>query len=135
MAEPAGRGDPSHVPEELDRLADRLDRLSRALVLLEERPLEAVRFEVRRFSDALAEHCSRPASSSAASADPAGRRLLEEEHRRFLGSVEQLRVLLGVVSHDDHGGHRQALGQYGRLVVESLRRHRADEIRHGPGPR
>ncbi len=38
-------------------------------------------------------------------------------------ALEQLHWLLGIVERDDHGGNRQALGQYGLLVAESLRAH------------
>ncbi len=38
-------------------------------------------------------------------------------------AVIQLHWLLGIVERDNHGGNRQALGQYGLLVAESLRQH------------
>jgi len=42
-------------------------------------------------------------------------------------SIEQLWWFYRVVEGEDHGGHRQALGQYGRILAEALRRHRAEE--------
>lgn len=50
--------------------------------------------------------------------------LLREEHRRFLGSLEVLDWLTEIVRRDDHGGNRQALGQYGKILAEALGRHR-----------
>jgi hypothetical protein len=38
-----------------------------------------------------------------------------------------LRGLLRIVERDDHGGNRQALGQYGRILAEALKEHRALE--------
>ncbi len=52
---------------------------------------------------------------------------LAREHERFRTSVDQLVAILAVVEQDDHGGHRQALGQYGRIFTEALRLHRTDE--------
>ncbi len=53
--------------------------------------------------------------------------LLMEEHERFRQSLDQLAWLRGIIDREDHGGHRQALGQYWRLVLEALRRHLDDE--------
>jgi hypothetical protein len=58
---------------------------------------------------------------------PPDRSTLESDHERFLLSLEQLWWFYGIVAEDDHGGHRQALGQYGRLVAEALERHLAEE--------
>lgn len=53
--------------------------------------------------------------------------LLRREHRIFPGSLEQLRWFHLLVVRDDHGGNRQALGQYLRIFHEALARHVADE--------
>ncbi len=55
------------------------------------------------------------------------RRGLAADHERFRTSVQQLWWFYAIVEREDHGGNRQALGQYGRLVCEALRRHRAEE--------
>jgi hypothetical protein len=54
---------------------------------------------------------------------------LLEDHERFSSSFEQLDWLLGIVAGEPHGGNRQALGQYWRLVLEALERHLAEEER------
>lgn len=119
-------------PEELLRSTERFERFATELVRLEPFPLEEVRTTVERFAADLERHLeARPAGS--AGGRPVRPRRLEAEHERFRSSIEQLLVLLEVVAGDDHGGHRQALGQYGRLVAEALRRHLADEL--GPARR
>jgi hypothetical protein len=55
------------------------------------------------------------------------RLVLIEEHRRFPESIGQLRWFWGVVRNEDHGGHRQALGQYWAILLESVVRHLEDE--------
>jgi len=56
-----------------------------------------------------------------------GAKLVLHDHEWFVTSLEQFDWFLRVVEGDDHGGHRQALGQYGRVLAEALRRHRNDE--------
>lgn len=128
VAAPKGDG-----PEDrdLDTLIDWFERFSSGLVLLEPHPLDEVRQAIATFDAGVRDHvtaASRP-DPGPLSMDPR----LESEHRRFLGSLEQLWWFYRIVEGDDHGGHRQALGQYGRLVTEALRRHRADE-RGGEAP-
>jgi hypothetical protein len=61
--------------------------------------------------------------------------VVRREHAIFPRSVQQLRWFYGVVEREDHGGHRQALGQYWRLVLEALARHLGDERASlGPSP-
>jgi hypothetical protein len=56
-----------------------------------------------------------------------GRETLLDEHERFAYSLQALHELIEVVRTDGHGGNRQALGQYWRLVWEALRVHGEDE--------
>jgi hypothetical protein len=123
--------------EELDDLLDPFERLSSGLVLLEEVPLERLRASVARFAATILRHSERSLATDppgARTSDPGGAsHRLRTEHERFLTSADELLGLLAVVGRDDHGGHRQALGQYGRILVESLRRHRAEERAGGPG--
>ena len=130
---PAGATGGQDRPEgALDAELEAFDRFATALVRLEPFTLDEVRVEVRRFAAAVEHHlrASRPHQSrtgSSRSQRPAIGGRLDREHERFRTSVEELRLLLQVVERDDHGGHRQALGQYGRIFVEALRLHRGDE--------
>lgn len=127
-----GQGSPEPAAAELDAVLDGLDRFALSLVRVEPHALEEVRRFVDQFSALVERHlaeASRPEPRPRAAARPAPELLarIAAEHERFYASVEQLRGLLRVVEEDDHGGHRQALGQYARLLVEALRSHRADE--------
>jgi hypothetical protein len=131
------RGSSDREGAELDGVLEDFERFAVALVRLEPCSLEEVRRRVERFASAVETHLEarRDLPSGTGSAEglpthPLGRIALE--HERFRSSVEQLRGLLAVVEGDDHGGHRQALGQYGRIFTEALRSHRADE--RAPGP-
>ncbi len=113
----------------LDAEVDRFETFSAGLVRLEPHPFDELRTEVERFAALVTDHVE------AGRRSVAGRSRLAAEHERFRSSVEELLGLLAVVERDDHGGHRQALGQYGRLLTEALRIHRADErtaVRRGP---
>jgi hypothetical protein len=112
--------DPSRPPRPIDPLLEWADRFGGELVRLADYPIADLRGAVAALDRALRAH----AAEDAARGRPP---LLEEEHRRFLTSIDQLHWHLGIVERDDHGGHRQALGQYLRLVAEAGRRHRADE--------
>jgi hypothetical protein len=130
---PPPRGERA-TPEELDACVEEFDRLSGGLVLLAPAPLAEVRRRIERFECALRGHLSAPLSGP-----PEAVARLDGEHRRFRTSIDQLWWFYRIVEADDHGGHRQALGQYGRLVAEALRRHRAEErelasVRSAPGP-
>lgn len=117
----ASPGRPAHPPSDsIDTAVERFDHLCVGLVDLDPVPLEDLRRQVGGFVFALEGHLE-----SAGSDLPP---FLVREHERFATSVEQVRGLLRVVEDDDHGGHRQALGQYGRILAEALRRHRADEL-------
>lgn len=95
-----------------------LDAISARLVLIDRIPLAEVRSILAEFDGAVRDHLARAVRSSS---------VIDEEHERFRVSLEQLAWFLRVVESDDHGGNRQALGQYGRVVAEAMRRHLADE--------
>jgi hypothetical protein len=118
------------MPSGFDDAVAWFERISDGLVLLEEFPLDEVREAVGGFGRRVRAH-SEAAGSPGTRTDRDGR--IAADHRRFLTSVEQLDWLLRIVEQEDHGGHRQALGQYGRLLTESLRRHRREE-RAGSAP-
>jgi len=102
------------------------------LVLLEEIPLEQVRSAVRTTCGRVEEHLRSvegwerrlPSPDRAAELVT----ILRSDHRWFESSLQELSGLLAVVEGEDHGGHRQALGQYGRLLAAALVRHRRDEL-------
>lgn len=119
-------------PTELDPLVDWFDRFSTRLVLLDEIPLARVREAVAAMVAGITTHRagggpSEPSERARSSGLAALRRTLRADHEQLAASVRELGWLLGIVERDDHGGNRQALGQYGRLVCEALRRHRAEE--------
>jgi hypothetical protein len=121
-----------HAPEDFDALVDWLEDWSYRLVLLEGFPLADLRNAIRAVESGVRGHRQ--------SADPWLRRLLEDaaetsrvarvvlhDHEWFDSSLEQFWWFFRVVEGENHGGHRQALGQYGRVLAESFRRHRRDE--------
>lgn len=124
-------GDP---PKQLGEMVDWFESLSIGLVLLEPYPLDQLVRAVDAFHARMMDHVRgwEAAATRTPSEDGARtrlRRLVESDHVWFETSFEQLRWFLGVVQNEDHGGHRQALGQYGRLVAEAVRRHLSDERR------
>jgi len=124
-------------PNDFDELVEWFDRISKALVLLEEIPLPAVRRAVSAIADGVTSHCEsrRDPDLRRSQGGPDAARhshVLRADHDRFATSVQQLWWFYGVVEREDHGGNRQALGQYGRLLSEALRQHRVEE-RPGPG--
>jgi hypothetical protein len=124
--------DPHSPPAEFDAVVDWFERVCYNLVLLEEYPLLDVRQAVRTLERSVREHLAALDAALTRSASiPAelteARTLLRTDHAWFLVSLEQLEGLYHVVEGEDHGGHRQALGQYGRVLAEALRRHRSDE--------
>lgn len=113
-------------------MIDWFDRVSSNLVLLEECPLKDVGTAIGAFAgrvrDHIREYDGRLDAEKGRTPDKAdARSVLRSDHARFAVSLEQLDWFYAIVARDDHGGHRQALGQYGRVVTEALRRHRADE--------
>jgi hypothetical protein len=134
-SEPEGRGSRS-----LEEEVDHFDRFASGLVRLEPYSLEELRRTVGEFTTLVERHLDR-AERTSRPAIAMGRTelsrpgLLEGEHQRFRTSLAELRGLLGVVEREDHGGHRQALGQYGRILAEALRAHFRDEAPGGPSRR
>ncbi len=112
-------------------MIDWFERLSYELVLLEPFSLTEVRAALDAFEGEVRAHLdAAPADerSSAADREPAERAtILASDHAWFRTSLDQLEWFYAVVARDDHGGNRQALGQYGRVFAEALRRHRSDE--------
>ncbi len=134
------RNDVVSPPGDLDGLVEWFDRVCSGLVLLDALPLLDVRAAVTALASAVTDHCAHPGGPGRppARATVVWDRSLRElaaDHERFRTSVQQLWWFYGIVEREDHGGNRQALGQYGRLVCEALRRHRAEERRvGGTGP-
>lgn len=140
---PTGRGAVALAPPEvdirappgdLDGLIDWFDRVSLGLVLLEEYPRPDLVHAVDRLDAAVRDHLRR-ALGEGATSPPNGGELtglagvLASDHARFVVSLGQLGWFLQRVTEDEAGGHGQALGQYGRVLAEALRRHRDDERR------
>jgi hypothetical protein len=119
-------------PEEFDAQIDWFELVSYNLVLLEEYPREEVRRALETVTRSVETHLRSTlpeltAEESRSTRMDELRAVLTADHEWFRTSLEQLWWFFGVVDREDHGGHRQALGQYGRLFAESLRRHRRDE--------
>ncbi len=119
-------------PRDFDELIAWFDQLSSNLVLLEEYPREDLRFAVGAVDRAVRAHVRdfggrEPIRRSDVPAAAGARAALDSDHARFYVSLDQLAWSFGIVDREDHGGHRQALGQYGRVLTEALRRHRRDE--------
>ncbi len=115
-------------PSELDPLIAWLEAASDGLVLLEPYRLDELRAMVHQVAEVVACHTRdydrRLGTAPPSRGRPATWALLRADHAWFSVSLEQLAWFFGIVENEDHGGHRQALGQYGRLLAEALRRHR-----------
>jgi hypothetical protein len=127
------------VPFDFDAVVDWFERLSSAMVLLAEYPLPEVERAIREFESRVRAHIHESGARLDATNPPSGaatdaRALLRADHAWFRTSMEQLDWFYRIVANEDHGGHRQALGQYGRVFAEALRRHRADERLYLDGP-
>ena len=123
-------GDIRLPPTELDALVDWFEQIAYQLVLLAEFSLPDLRHAVEVFAQAVTRHGEQPPYGEIGrTGDDELARVLRADHGWFVTSAEQLRWFLRVVEGEDHGGHRQALGQYGRIFAEAVRRHRAQEIR------
>ena len=132
MSSPWPRVDVRAPPGAFDDLVDWLEGWSYRLVLLEGYDLDDLRGAVGAVESAVEGHreATEPWISPLLESDPETSRVsrvILHDHLWFRTSLEQFRWFLRVVEGEDHGGHRQALGQYGRVLAESLRRHRRDE--------
>ncbi|HYB63023.1 MAG TPA: hypothetical protein VEE86_01190 [Thermoplasmata archaeon] len=119
---------------DLDDAVERFDRFAAGLVRLEPFSLEEVRRSVGTFVGRVERHLREHGGGGPPpSGEPRPRQPVRRgpdlglEHERFRSSIVELSAYLAVVERDDHGGHRQALGQYGRIFAEALRLHRGDE--------
>ena len=136
--QPEEDGSPAVLQRDLKRgealVRDQLP-MAQGLVRLEDFPLDHLVREVDRLERYLREHSDAwdgfPRGPREGAGEPSSGRVhldaLREHHRTFRTSSEQVRWFLDVVLREDHGGHRQALGQYWRLVVEALEWHLAAE--------
>ena len=132
MAATTAPVNPRQSPTEFDDVVEWFDGVSRALVLLEAYPIEDLRQVVAVLRRTVLEHrrSDRGSIPDGASYSPEldpRPRLLAADPCWCRLSLEPPDWFLGVVVGEDHGGHRQALGQYGRGFAESLRRHRTVE--------
>ena len=132
MTFPRPKVDIRAVPAEFDDVIDWLERWSYNLVLLEEYPLSDVRSAIAAVETTVRSHEEeadawvRPLETAKGETGQRARVILND-HEWFSTSLEQFWWFFRVVEADDHGGHRQALGQYGRVIAEALRRHSRDE--------
>ncbi|MGA9838897.1 MAG: hypothetical protein WBF81_05255 [Thermoplasmata archaeon] len=122
-------------PSDFDAAIDWFERVSYHLVLLEEYPLPDVRRAIDAFDRAVRDHLrtfsARLAPEGPSPAPPSDAvSTLRSDHAWFRISLDQLEWSYRIVEGEDHGGHRQALGQYGRVFAEALRRHRKDEVNY-----
>jgi hypothetical protein len=112
-------------------LVEWLGEFGDRLVLLEEFSLDEIRSAMRIARERILQHLSSPDLPGSPSAITTRGEELHEivraDHRWFETSLAELVGLVRVVEGEDHGGHRQALGQYARLLATSLARHRRDE--------
>lgn len=123
------------APEEIERIRRLLAtwrRLPDDLVHLEPIPADELDRAARELASAFERHRMRLDLWLATSMDahPASRRRAERllaDHEQFGESILELRALREIVRRDGHGGNRQALGQYWRLVWEALARHVTEE--------
>ena len=121
-------------PEDFDETVEWLEGWGYGLVLLEEYALSDVTAAVRAVERAVRGHRAQwdPRIRAVRPGDEASDRAVRvvlSDHEWFEISLEQLSWFLRVVEKEDHGGHRQALGQFARVLAEALRRHRRDERR------
>lgn len=127
--------DLGHPPDGLAELADWFDAMSTGLVLLEPYPLPDIRRAAANFRDEVRMHTTTSEARIEGLALPPDRtirslrEIVRSDHRWFEISFEQLDWFLAIAEKEGHGGNRQALGQYGRLLAEAMRRHLADEGR------
>jgi hypothetical protein len=132
-AAPSASASPPTFP--LDAL-DRLEASCGRLVKLETQSLEEVEGQLTDVHTALQLHRQDIAEGRIMipKTSYARWRRISMEHEWFEQSFEEFAHLLAVVRKDDHGGNRQALGQYGKLLVEAIRIHLREEHVAEPEP-
>lgn len=113
-------------------IVDRDSGLAEDLVRLRVHSVAEVQAEVSRMSELLLsvhpERVHRALEGAARCPACAEHvRRLRADHERFETSAEQLRWFWSIVERDDHGGNRQALGQYWKILLEALARHLSEE--------
>jgi hypothetical protein len=114
-------------------IARRQAELAERLVRLEDVPLPELDREVRLLRRSLLFEHSRGTEpwlrdmerQAPAQAHRVDR--LRSDHRIFRSSMEQLEWFRSIVEAEDHGGNRQALGQYWKILIESILRHLEEE--------
>lgn len=119
-------------PPTFDEIVDWLERWSYGLVLLDEYALDDLRAAIRAVESAVHAHRGQTevwvrTLGRLDEAVARSVRVVLSDHEWFETSLDQFWWFFRVVERENHGGHRQALGQYGRLLAEALRRHRLDE--------
>ncbi|MFZ0892257.1 MAG: hypothetical protein WB778_07365 [Thermoplasmata archaeon] len=117
---------------ELYQIIESFDRLSYGLVLLENKLVEEIGIAIRRLRAAVEQHVENSRGQGRfevgdAASDSSRRREIADDHARFRTSLAELATLFEIIRRDDHGGNRQALGQYGKILSEALRIHLAAE--------
>ncbi|MGA8604413.1 MAG: hypothetical protein WB788_05050 [Thermoplasmata archaeon] len=132
MSFPRPEVDIRSPPADFEERVDWLERWSYGLVLLEEYPMADLRSALASVESAVRSHrttCDRRIRRIPRGDEESdrGASLLLSDHEWFETSLEQFWWFFRVVEKEDHGGHRQALGQYGRVLGEALRRHLAEE--------
>lgn len=144
MPLPAAGANIQRPPADFDELVEWLEGWSYRLVLLEEYPLADLQAAIAATGNAIRSHRTE-IETRLSRIGPGGQgtapllQVVRSDHEWFEISVDQFGWFLRIVEGEDHGGHRQALGQFGRVLAEALRRHRRDEQRllsatkeHGP---
>jgi hypothetical protein len=132
MPSPRPGNDLRSPPSSFDEIVDWLEGWSYALVLLESYALTDLRAAITAVESAVRAHreVTEPWVAPLIDADEETSRtarVVLHDHAWFVTSLEQFEWFFRVVEGENHGGHRQALGQYGRVLAEALRRHRCDE--------
>jgi hypothetical protein len=115
------------------------ERVARDLVLLVPYPLPFVAARVQAFCEYVERWHSgeRPPPLKGPPQGPGRVRIpartsrLAEDHGTLSQTVTELRGLLNILRSEDQMGHRQALGQYWKVAIVSLRHHLDEEARDG----
>jgi hypothetical protein len=131
--------DVDHPPSDFDELIEWFELVSYNLVLLTDYRLDQVRRAIAAMDTGISVHLAHAGPlevlvPNGTHVESALELVLASDHVWFQSSREQLAWSLRIVEVDDHGGNRQALGQYGRVLTEALRRHRRDERQRLAGP-